>query len=143
MRKINILQLICSTGFYGAERWVLALANNMNYEHFNCELAVTMEPEQETLEIVKQFKSTTHEIPMGSRFDLSVVRKLADVIDNNQIDIIHTHGYKSDILGLLAAKKAGIKCVATPHGFDGSDSLKMRLFGIVGDFSLRFFATNK
>lgn len=139
MKKINVLQFITSTGFYGAERWVLALANNLNNENYRCDLAVTMEPEQTTLDITQQFKGTTHEIPMKGRFDLSVVGKLAALIKQHKFDIIHTHGYKSDILGLLAAKKAGIKCIATPHGFDGSDSFKMKMFGEAGDFSLRFF----
>ena len=139
MKKTNILQFICSTGFYGAERWVLALANNLNHERFRCDLAVTMEPEQKKLDITQQFPGITYEIPMKSRLDISVVGRLATIIKEKKIDIIHTHGYKSDILGLLAAKKTGIKCIATPHGFDGSGSLKLKLFGEAGDFSLRFF----
>ncbi len=139
MKKTNVLQFICSTGFYGAERWVLALANNLDSDNFNTELAVTMEPEQNRLEVVNHFKGKSHEIPMKNRFDLSVVSRLSKLIKDNNIDIIHTHGYKSDILGLLAAKKAGIKSVATPHGFDGSESLKLWLFGELGDFCLRFY----
>ncbi len=139
--KIKVLQFICPTGFYGAERWILALVNNSDPEQVIHELAVTQESENQNLEIVKQFpeKLEAHEIPMSGRFDRSVIKKLAALIKQQQIDIIHTHGYKSDIIGLLAAKKAGIKCVATPHGFGTSKELKLRAFTWLGAFSLRYF----
>lgn len=139
--KINVLQFICPTGFYGAERWIIALARNSNPELINHELAVTEESELQNLEIINQFpkNSKTHKIPMKGRFDLSVITKLSELIKQQQIDIIHTHGYKSDILGLLAAKKSGIKCVSTPHGFGLPEDFKLKLFMRLGAFSLRYF----
>ena len=115
---MKVLQFICSTGFYGAERWVLALARHLP-SSVTSELAVTLEPGTEDLELVRQFQplGQTHAVPMKHRFDFSVVDKLANLIKQNDIDIIHTHGYKSDILGVWAARKAGIPCVVTPHGF--------------------------
>ena len=103
---MKILQFICSTGFYGAERWVLALSKHMP-SSVTSELAVTLEPGTEDLELVKQFQpiGKTHHVPMHGRFDLGAVKKLAALIKDNNIDIIHTHGYKSDILGLWRLKK--------------------------------------
>ncbi len=140
-KRINVLQFICPTGFYGAERWIIALANNSLPEQVNNELAVTEELDEQNLEIVNQFPqgAETHKIPMNGRFDLSVIAKLSTIIKQQQIDIIHTHGYKSDILGLLAAKKTGIKCVSTPHGFGLPDDFKLKIFVHLGAFSLRFF----
>lgn len=140
-KRINVLQFICPTGFYGAERWIIALANNSLPEQLNNELAVTEELDEQNLEIVNQFPqgAATHKIPMNGRFDWSVIAKLSTIIKQQQIDIIHTHGYKSDILGLLAAKKTGIKCVSTPHGFGLPDDFKLKVFVRLGAFSLRFF----
>jgi glycosyltransferase involved in cell wall biosynthesis len=129
--KINVLQFICPTGFYGAERWVLALAKFLPKEKCHCELAVTLEDNSKDLELVKIFRELhgeAHEIPMRNRFDIAVINRLVTLIKKNNIDIIHTHGYKSDILGLLAARKAGIKCVVTPHGFENAKDFKLRLF---------------
>ena len=42
---------------------------------------------------------------MNGRFDLGAVTKVADLIKQQGIDVIHTHGYKSDILGVMAARK--------------------------------------
>ena len=115
---MKVLQFICSTGFYGAERWILALSKHMPQDVEN-HLVVTLEPGTEDLELLKQFSSLgqTHQIAMRNRFDLGAISKLAELIRRHGIDVIHTHGYKSDILGVLAARKAGIPCVVTPHGF--------------------------
>ncbi|MBD1390537.1 glycosyltransferase family 4 protein [Neiella sp. HB171785] len=127
----NVLQFICPTGFYGAERWILALAKHLPEHHIRSDLAVTLETDSKDLELVKQFKACcgeAFELPMKNRFDLSVVTQLVELIRERQIDIIHTHGYKSDIIGVLAARKAGIPCVVTPHGFENARDLKLRLF---------------
>ena len=136
---MKILQFICSTGFYGAERWVLALSKHLP-NSVSSELVVTLEPNTEDLELVKQFQSIgkTHQVPMNGRFDLSIVKKLAEVIKERNIDIIHTHGYKSDILGVMAARKAGIPCVVTPHGFENADDIKLRIFIWLGCKAMRF-----
>lgn len=142
MKKINVLQFICPTGFYGAERWVLALANNLDPELARCDLAVTEESPTQNLEIVAQYpdvEGQAFKIPMRSRFDLAGINKLCDLIKEREIDIIHTHGYKSDILGLIAAKRCGIPCINTPHGFGEPSSLKLKVFIRIGQFCLRFF----
>ncbi|MBA6377926.1 MULTISPECIES: glycosyltransferase [unclassified Colwellia] len=141
MKKINVLQFICSSGFYGAERWVLALAKYLDPQKVNCHLAVTIESNNDDLKIINQFNKldgNVFEFPMSGRFDVKVVNKLVEVIKINNIDIIHTHGYKSDILGLLAAKKAGIKIVITPHGFSNGIDFKLKFFIWLGCQSFRF-----
>lgn len=140
-KTINVLQFICPTGFYGAERWVLALAKHLDVNTVNCELAVTMEPDQKELELVKEYQKLNlpcHTIDMKSKFDLSAINKLADLVHKNKIDIIHTHGYKSDIIGVLAAKKAGIKCIVTPHGFENAKDFKLRTFIWLGCQAMKY-----
>lgn len=141
MRPLRVLQFITPSGFYGAERWVLAMANNTNSAEMICDLAVTKESDTQDLTVATLYprdKGEVHYLPMNGRFDLRVVDKLVEVIKQRQIDVIHTHGYKSDILGVLAAKKAGICVVATPHGFSNNIPLKLRLFIRLGLFAIRF-----
>ncbi len=141
--RINVLQFICPTGFYGAERWILALANNSDAKRVRCDLAVTEEAgSQQNLEIVRQYPKGHGEafkIPARGRFDFSVVNALCKLIKERNIHVIHTHGYKSDILGLLAARRTGIPCVSTPHGFGEPSSFKLKAFIRIGAFCLRFF----
>jgi glycosyltransferase involved in cell wall biosynthesis len=141
MQPLRVLQFITPSGFYGAERWVLAMANNTDSTEIICDLAVTKESETQDLTVATLYprdKGEVHYLPMNGRFDLRVVDKLVEVIKQRQIDVIHTHGYKSDILGVLAAKKAGICVVATPHGFSNNIPFKLRMFIRLGLFAIRF-----
>lgn len=140
-RKLKVLQFICPTGFYGAERWVLALAKHLDPNSVTCDLAVTMEPGQKALELVSEYKKlnlNTYTIDMKNKFDLGAVGRLVKLIHEQKIDIIHTHGYKSDIIGVLAAKRAKIKCIVTPHGFENAKDFKLRTFIWLGCQSMRF-----
>lgn len=142
--KIKVLQFICPTGFYGAERWILAIAKNFAPNEVDCHLAVTLETNSQDLELVKHYRSEcfdmgeVFEIPMSNRFDLKVIKRLVSLIKEKEIDVIHTHGYKSDILGVIAARITGIKCVVTPHGFENSTDWKLRLFIWLGCKAMKY-----
>jgi len=140
--KINVLQLICPSGFYGAERWIVALANNIDREHYRCDLALTVEPGDKPLELADRYREIGQEVfelPMSGRFDIGVINRLCALIKERQIQVLHTHGYKSDIIGVIAARKAGIRSVCTPHGFENADDLKLRAYIWLGCQSMRFF----
>ncbi len=139
---MNVLQFICPTGFYGAEMWILALAKNLNPEEVHCRLAITLESQDQNLELFHRFQALNlpaDRFEMKGRFDVKVIGQLCRFIQDEKIDIIHTHGYKSDILGLIAAKKTGIKSISTPHGFENSSDKKLQLFIRMGCYSLKYF----
>ena len=138
----RVLHFICSTGFYGAEKWILALANNLDRVDIDSELVVTKEAENQDLQLTKAFRDLdlpAHELPMKGRFDFRVIRSLVNLIREREIDVIHSHGYKSDIIGVIAAKMAGIKSMSTPHGFEETDDWKLNQFIRVGCWSMRYF----
>jgi len=142
MKKLNVLQFICPSGFYGAEMWILALAKNLNRQRVNCRLAITLESEEQNMELYNRFLSlglSANRIRMRGRFNPVVIARLCALIKNENIDIIHTHGYKSDLLGLIASRISGIKAVATPHGFENAPNRKLQLFIRLGCFAHRFF----
>jgi glycosyltransferase involved in cell wall biosynthesis len=142
VNKVRVLQFITPAGFYGAERWVLALANNINTDRVVCDLAVSKESPGQDLSVATHYPKSAgevHYLSMSNRFDLRVVQRLVKLIKSRKIEVIHTHGYKSDILGLLAAKICRIRCVSTPHGFSGNVGLKLGAFIRVGTFMLRYF----
>ena len=142
MNRINVLQFICPVGFYGAERWIIALANNSDNQSVCHYLAVTEESECQDLTITEQFPKEAgqvYKIKMKNRFDISVIKHLENIVKKNNIHIIHTHGYKSDILGLIVAKRLNIKCISTPHGFGQPTDVKLKIFVKLGAWSLRYF----
>jgi glycosyltransferase involved in cell wall biosynthesis len=142
MKKLNVLQFICPAGLYGAEMWILALGKSIDSDKVDCRLAVTCESESQNLEIYQRYNRmglAGYKIKMQGRFDPRVIGRLCRLIKDEKIDIIHTHGYKSDILGLIAARITGIKALATPHGFENVKDLKLQMFMRLGCFSFHYF----
>ena len=91
--NIKVMQFICPTGFYGAERWILALAKHLDRAQVRCDLAVSSEPTNQDLELTRQYKlldRETHEIPMRGKFDLSAISKLANLL-RDEVSISYTH----------------------------------------------------
>ena len=139
---IRVLQFICPTGYYGAERWITALANNADPGRVHHMLAVTDEPGSAELELVIAFRAlglSVHELPLGHRFDPRAITRLSSLLGRERIEVLHTHGYKSDLIGVAAARLAGVPSVCTPHGFENSSDLKLRAFVGLGKRSFRFF----
>ena len=139
---IQVAQFICPAGFYGAERWILALAKNLDKAVCPPKLVVTMEPGMGELEVVKHFRDLggeVVEIATRGRFDFAAVSALKDYVREHGIQILHTHGYKSDIIGLLAARMAGVKALSTPHGFENAQDLKLRSYIWLGNQFLKRF----
>jgi len=140
-QSINLLQFICPTDYYGAERWVMALCKNLDPEVFRCDLAVTLEESDTDLKLVNEFRRLGNEVfvlSMKYRFDPRIINELVAVLRKRKIHIIHTHGYKPDIIGVLAARRAGIPCVITPHGFENARDLKLRFYIWLGCKAMRF-----
>lgn len=59
------------------------------------------------------------EIPERHSFDPTVWPKLRRLIEARQIDLVHAHDYKTDILALLLAKATGVAALSTVHGWTG------------------------
>lgn len=119
-REVKVLHLRSSAGFYGAEQVIVTLLKQLantevgctlalidNYINKNRELAVRAE--DEGIDVV--------EIPCRGKFDPRTLLKLTRYLRNKQIDIVHTHDYKSGFYGYLAARIAGRKIVSTLHGW--------------------------
>jgi len=50
------------------------------------------------------------------KYDLSVIARIEKVLRSHQVDIVHTHGYKANILCGRAARRLGVPIVRTEHG---------------------------
>lgn len=58
-------------------------------------------------------------IVVGGRNYLAEHRALRQLIAQVKPDIVHTHGYRSDVIGSAAARREKIPTVSTVHGFTG------------------------
>lgn len=58
-------------------------------------------------------------VPAPGRRYLRDVRGVRAAIRARRANVLHSHGYRGDIIGMLAAHGEGIASVATAHGFTG------------------------
>lgn len=103
-------------------------------------MAITHESQEQNIELYNRFRSLgleSYQVKMAGRFDPRAITRLYRLIKQESIDIIHTHGYKSDIIGLIVSAMTGIKHVATPHGFENDPELKLRFYAYLACLTYR------
>lgn len=141
-KKIKILQLGSPAGLYGAERWILALIKYLNPTKVESLVAsIRDEPHLEAplcMEAGKLgFKS--HIFESYGKVNWAAVKKVRRFIQENSVDIIHSHGYKTDLISLLAAKGTPCKTLSTPHGWTNKPDFKLFIYELADRFSFYFF----
>lgn len=68
------------------------------------------------------------EVRERSSFDPRIWRKLVEIVRERQIDIVHAHDYKTDILAWLLGRRTGVIPLATAHGWTGHSPRERRLY---------------
>ena len=77
-------------------------------------------------------------MPQKQRFDLSILKPLIAYINNNQIDIVHTHGPRANYIVSMIHKKINAKWAITVHsdpridfsGLKGKVMIKLNLHAL-------------
>ncbi|MDY0223643.1 MAG: glycosyltransferase family 4 protein, partial [Desulfobacterium sp.] len=128
---IKVLQLGSPTGLYGAERWILALVRYLDSTEI--ESIVASIKDDPTLEVplcreAERLGFKTRVFKAYGRFNFSAVRQLRAYIREHGIDILHTHSYKQDLIGLMATFGTECKIISTPHGWSRDAGLKLQCY---------------
>lgn len=127
---MHILHLISSRGFYGAENVVLNLGKALKIDHHIPYVACLNGLGKSAPEIYSRAQKEgmrSEIITCRHKFDFKALSTLNRLIKEERIDIIHSHGYKSNLYGLIASKLSGVPIMATLHGWTGEDK-KIRLY---------------
>lgn len=136
---LKVLQLISSGGFYGAENVVLQLSTALKRRHCQVAIGTFLNQRSANTEIAGMGKARGLETELFScagRMDLSTVHTLREYLLSRQINILHTHGYKADLYGLLAVRRGSAKQVATAHNWPGK-GFALTFYGVVDRLLLR------
>jgi glycosyltransferase involved in cell wall biosynthesis len=139
---MRILQFISSSGFFGAENVVLQLAISLGKLGVDITVGVfhnSRNPHLELLEECHAKKIKTRRFYCRGRVDFAFVRTLRKFVLDADIDIIHSHGYKSNIYAYLAAIGIPVHRIATCHNWIGNDP-KMKFYATLDRFILRKFS---
>jgi len=122
MRRVKVLQLISSGGYYGAENMLLNLCASQ--EKSGCENSLllfynTHVPNVEFYERARRRGLSVRMVHCNGRADWRAVRQIEEYIQEDAVDLVHTHGYKADLYGYLAAWRCHKPVVATCHNWVG------------------------
>jgi len=133
----RVLHLVSSGGLYGAEQVILNLARSKNTITYIGALCDVHGGNREVIDEGEKIGVRTVVFDSSRRIDLTPVLQVKRFLKIREIDILHTHGYKSDIVGFLAASLAKVHWVATNHVWHPL-SWKMRLYESLDAFVLRY-----
>ncbi len=111
--KKNILHLIGGGEIGGAEELLLTLMKLLDRDRYRPHLICLCQGP--FVELAARHGFTASHIPMGHRLDLSTIKPIREYIRQHQIDLVHTHGVRANLVARPAAKKEGIPVVTTLH----------------------------
>lgn len=138
---MHILHLISSSGLLGAERVVIELSKGLQVMH-NCHPVIgaiknIYNPHTEIVDEAIGNNINSVVFPCKSQFDIKLIFSIKEFIKNNRIDIVHCHGYKSNLYGLLASQKK-IPSVTTNHNWLKSH-WKLKVYCFLDNLWIRYF----
>lgn len=142
LKRIRVLQLGSPTGLYGAERWILALIKHLDPEKVDSTVAVIKDDPNLDSPLCREAEKLgfrSHIIEACGRVNFSAIYELRKYIQRNRIQVLHTHGYKTDLIGLLSTRGTGCKIVSTPHGWSKQADLKLMCYEMLDRCAFLFF----
>lgn len=135
------MHLHTQSKIYGAEVVILSLLKYLPKERFQPFLICLCHnsKESEFIDAARRLYGVeVIPIYMEHKNDISAIKKLRSLLRIHSIQILHTHGYKADIIGFLASLFLRMKLVSTLHGWIGIDA-KLRFNNMLAKQSLKFF----
>lgn len=118
MDRKKILQLRSSFGFFGAENVIVELVTELIHTEYIPVIGALKSQKDPHLELVDFADKNNIESVVFNckhRFDLKTILSIRNFIKKNKINIIQTHGYKSNFYAFCASLFTNIPLIATCH----------------------------
>jgi len=138
---MRVLHLLSSTGYHGAENMAAELIRQLAAQGVRNHLGVFRSSDRSNLDILE---ITQRDVENGiafdcrGRFDVRTVFALHRYVRSHEIDIIHSHKYKTNLYAFLANLGLRKKLVSTCHNWLGH-SLAMTFYAWLDKRILRNF----
>ena len=123
MAKIKILHLIATNFVGGPEKQILNHALSVDRDRFEVMLGSYSEgkPENPLLKEAKARNLPIFQVDSKSSFNPGQIFQLRRFMKTQGINLLCTHGYKSNFIGLWAARGSKIPQIAFVRGWTGED----------------------
>lgn len=131
MKSLSILHLRDTYEIGGPGKTILETYRAIDHGRFQLHLGVFLrhgEPEDSPfIAEARRLGMPVHVIYGGHAYDPRMIGRVIDLVKTLQIDIVHAHEVKSDVITYLVARFHPVPIVTTLHGWIGN-SFKDRLF---------------
>lgn len=137
----NVLQLISSAGYFGAENVIVSLSEALENHDCRSVIGVFHNEYQQNEELIRQAERrglSVLKIFCNGRWDWRTVKSIRKTIEQLNIDVLHTHGYKADIYGFLAARSLKLPRISTCHLWT-QNTAAVRVYEFLDSLLLRKF----
>jgi hypothetical protein len=143
--KRRVLHFIESGGVYGAERVILNLSQQLkdNTEYMpivGC-IVDSLDSKSDLFEAAQAAGISAVKILIPNTKILTALPKAAKQLRKMQIDLIHSHGYKSSVFGFIISRLTPVAITATCHNWPIMDKapIKTKFLVSLEKFFYRYF----
>ncbi len=147
INKYKIAYVLTPIDFGGLEKVSLNFLTHVDRERFDIEPIMFLRPWENGNffeDEIKRLNFESFTIPVSKSVKGELFRvprcllNLKNIVRKRQYDLVHTHGYLADLLGLPAARASGVPAVSTCHGYI-QGGLKLSLYNRLDLLALRRF----
>jgi len=141
MKTLSILHLLSPGAVGGLESVVRLLAGGHAERGHRVHVAASITLDSAPpgfLEALRQHGVTVTLLELPARAYVREHMRLSALCAQIGANIIHTHGYRSDVMGAVVARRAGVSVLTTVHGFTGGGR-RNRLYERLQEWSFRRF----
>lgn len=140
---LRVFHLISSSDFFGAERVVAELSASLARQGNVVFVGVITT----NYRLLKIFRNAIEDMSVvivqfdgQGTINRKTIMSVGGFFINNRIDLVHCHGYKSNLYALLAKKTTRSKIIlfATNHNWIGS-TVREKIYQKIDSITLRFF----
>lgn len=121
--SVRVLHVLAPAPFGGVESVVRRLAGLLDEQGAEIHVACVMTTSPANHPFVQAARSEgrrVHVVDAAGRAYVREKRLVADLIRRLQPHVVHTHGYRCDIVDAPVARRAHVPVVTTAHGFTGN-----------------------
>lgn len=121
-RRLSVLQVLAPAPSGGLESVVRSLSTGLRDRGHRVVIAAVVEPGATLHPFVEEARAAGLEVravEIGGRAYLAERREIDAIRRDTGAAILHTHGYRPDLVDAAVARRAGIPVVSTAHGFTG------------------------
>jgi len=122
---------------FGAERVITNLAQHPDLRSYVSTVHNQHNPHHELIDESQRLGLNTVSFQSRGRIDFRTAFQIRRFLRQHNIELLHSHNYKADVLAFLATRFSQTHWVATNHTWHGLDK-KLRLYEKLDAFLLRF-----